>query len=354
MIRLYRRLKQSRPEKEAILGVLKLYGPEQQSHSKLSASTIRRWHRLVGPAHNYVALWPQSTRPHRIANKVPDYVVEIIYTIRKRLGWGGHRIAAELAKRGIWQLSGQTVYRIFERLGLPVKTYALKGQSVGISYRRYEANRPNRLWHIDLKQSKLSDGTPVYIAVVLDDYSRYAITAQAGFHKTSAWVTTVMQQAISLVGQPKALLSDNGTEFCSVWEDSLTPFGACLNQSDIHHLTTAPYYPQANGKAEAFIKSLTRECLQHYSFGSLTELQTALDQFLLYYNHYRLHSAIAWQQPAARYTACAISVTGLAKLPGLEPMAANPVYGSAYADPPLSISPFTFQKFRAIVPSFEC
>ena len=163
-----------------------------------------------------------------------------------------------------------------------------------------------------------------------------------------------MQQAISLVGKPKALLSDNGTEFCSVWEDSLTPFGSLLNQSDIPHLTTAPYYPQANGKAEAFIKTLSRECLQHYSFQSLTELQTALDQFLLYYNHYRLHSAIAWQQPAARYTACAISVTGLAKLPGLEPMAAKPVYGSAYADPPLSISPFTFQKFRAIVPSCEC
>ena len=110
MVRLYRQLKQRRPEKEAIQGVLKLYGPEQQSHYKLSASTIRRWNRLVGPAHNYVALWPQSTRPHRIANKVPDYVVDIIYTIRQRLGWGGHRIAAELAKRGIWQLSGQTYF----------------------------------------------------------------------------------------------------------------------------------------------------------------------------------------------------------------------------------------------------
>lgn len=334
--------------------MLKLYGPQQQKGYKLSASTIRRWNRLVGAENDYTALWPQSTRPHTIANKVPAHVVDIIYTLRKRLGWGGHRIAAELKERGIWQVSGQTVYRIFARLGLPVKTYALKAPSAGISYRRYEAKRPNYLWHIDLKQLKLSDGTPVYIAIVLDDYSRYVITAQAGFHKTSIWAATVMQQAISLVGQPKALLSDNGTEFCSVWEDSVTPFGSLLDQHNIRHLTTAPYYPQANGKAEAFIKTLNRECLRHYSFQSLTEVQSAVDRFLLYYNHYRLHSAISWQKPAARYSARTISVTGLAKLPGLEAMAANPVYGSAYADPPISISPLTIEKFRAIVLVPEC
>lgn len=354
MIHLYRQLKKKRLEKEAIQGVLALYGPQQQSRYKLSASTIRRWNRLVGSQNNYAALWPQSTRPHTLANKVPDYVVDIIYTIRKQLGWGGHRIAAELAKRDLYQVSGKTVYQIFERLGLPVKSYALKGQSVGISYRRYEAKRPNQQWHIDLKHFKLADEHLVYIAIVLNDYSRYVITAQAGWHKTSLWVTTVMQQAISLAGQPKALLSDNGTEFCSVWEESLTPFGALLAQHQITHLTTAPYYPQTNGKAEAFIKTLTREGLQHQLFQSLAELQTALDQFVLYYNYYRLHSAIGWHKPAARYTACAISVTGLAQLPGLEPMAANPAYGSAYADPPISISPFSFQRFRALVPLADC
>lgn len=40
---------------------------------------------------------------------------------------GGHRIAAELRARGIWQLTGKTVYHIFRRLDLPVKRYALKG-----------------------------------------------------------------------------------------------------------------------------------------------------------------------------------------------------------------------------------
>lgn len=347
---MYRQLKKKRTEKEAVQAVLKLYGPEQQSDYKLSASTLRRWNRLVGPEHNYRALWPKSTRPHRIANRVPEEVVDLIYMMRQHLGWGGHRIAAELAQRAIFKVSGKTVYRIFERLGLAVKSYALKGQSLGIAYRRYEAQHPNRLWHIDLKQFSLSEGTQVYIALIIDDYSRYVLTAQANWHKTSRWVASVMAQAIAQAGQPKAILSDNGTEFCSVWEESLTPFGCLLDRHGIAHPTTAPYYPQANGKAEAFIKTLSRECLHHQPFDTLEQLQSALDQFVLYYNHYRLHSALGWDKPAARYTACAISVTGLAQLPGLETMADHPAYGISFADPPLSISPLTVHRFRALLP----
>jgi len=45
------------------------------------------------------------------------------------LGWGGHRIAAELKEGGIAEISGGTVYQIFARLGLPVRVYALKGST---------------------------------------------------------------------------------------------------------------------------------------------------------------------------------------------------------------------------------
>jgi hypothetical protein len=142
VVRLYQHLKQQIAEKEAIKVVLEKYGPSQDWHFKLSASTVRRWNRLVGAEHNYAALRPKSTRPKTIQFQIPALVVGIIFTLRHQLGWGGHRIAAELAARGIWKMSGQTVYNIFERLGLSVKTYALKGKSDGISYRRYEKKNP--------------------------------------------------------------------------------------------------------------------------------------------------------------------------------------------------------------------
>lgn len=350
VVRLYRELKQRLPEKTAVQMVMEKYGPTEEGHFKLSVSTIRRWHRLVGSKHNYAALRPKSTRPHTLHYQVPTLVVGIIFVLRQQLGWGGHRIAAELQQRGIWQGAGQTVYNIFDRLGLSVKTYALKGRSDGISYRRYEKKKPNAQWHIDLKQTKLSDGTTVYICVLIDDYSRYALAAVAGFHKSGQWVTSVAHQAFSQAGRPTELVSDNGTEFASLWEDSLTEFGKLLLEKDILHRTTAAYYPQGNGKAEAFIKNLDRELLHRQTFDTLDQLQAALDRYLVYYNNYRLHSGLGWQTPASRYTGCAISVTGLAQIPGLEPMAAHPTYGPTAADPPIPITPLTATNFRAILP----
>jgi len=179
VVRWYRDLKQRLPEKRAVQLVMEKYGPTEAWHFKLSVSTIRRWHRLVGSKHHYAALRPKSTRPHTLHYQVPPLVVGIIFVLRQQLGWGGHRIAAELQSRGIWQLAGQTVYNIFDRLGLTVKTYALKGRSDGIRYRRYEKKKPNQQWHIDLKQTKPSDGTTVYIWVLIDDYARYALAARS-------------------------------------------------------------------------------------------------------------------------------------------------------------------------------
>jgi len=349
IVRQYRQLKQQMPEQAAVKFLLARYEPREPWHHKLSASTIRHWNRLVGER-NYAALRPRSTRPKTIHYQVPELVVAIIFTLRHQLGWGGQRIAAELRQRGIWLLCGQTVYNIFERLGLSVKTYALKGKSDGICYRRYEKKRPNQQWHIDLKHIRLSDGQTVYICILVDDYSRYALAAVAGVHKTSQWVTSITQAAIMKAGGPTELVSDNGTEFCSVWEQSLTAFGQLLVSHEITHRTCAPYYPQGNGKAEAFIKTLDRELLSRQTFDTLEQLQTALNRYLIFYNNYRLHSGLGWQTPASRYTGGCLTIIGLAAIPGLEAMAANPVYGISSADPPHLITPLTALRFRAIVP----
>jgi len=348
VVRLYRSLKQQMPEKEAIEFVMTRYQRREAWHHQLSPSTIRGWHRRVGD-HHYAALRPQSTRPQTIHFQVPELVVAMIFTLRHQLGWGGHRIAAELNQRAIWRLCGQTVYQIFDRLGLSVKTYALQGKSDGICYRRYEKKRPNQQWHIDLKQAHLSDGSTVYICILIDDYARYALAAVAGRHKTSEWVASVTQAAVTMAGRPTELVSDNGTEFKPVWEQSLTEFGKLLLDKNITHRTCAPYYPQGNGKAEAFIKILDRELLSRRTFETLADLQAALDRYLIYYNNYRLHSGLGWQTPASRYTGGAITIIGLAAIPGLEAMAANPRYGLSGADPPVPITPLTALRFRAIV-----
>ncbi len=341
VVRYYRKLRQQVPEQCAAELTLARWRPTQPEHFPLCLSSIRQWHREVGSGNDWAKLWPKSTCPHTIHYQIPELVVGIIFTLRKLFGWGGHRIAAELKERQIAQVSGQGVYNVLERLGLSVRIYALKGRSDGIAYQRYEKSRPNEQWHIDLKHAKLADGSKVYICIIVDDYSRYALAAVAGTSATTAWVTSVMQRTLERCGQPKQIVSDNGREFVSVWEETLTQFGQLLLQHGIDHRTCAPYYPQGNGKAEAFIKRLAYELLEKQTFETLETLQEALNRFLTYYNNYRLHSALGWKTPVSRYTGCSITLQGLAGIPGIEKLAAAPAYAPSYCDDPIPITPFT-------------
>lgn len=347
VVRTYRKLLGQVPKKRAIELTLARWQPTQPWHFPLCASSIRQWHRTA-EREGFAALCPKSKRPHTIHYQVPTVVVGIIFTLRHLFGWGGHRIAAELRSRGIGQVSGRTVYKIFDRLELPVKVYALKGRSDGIAYRRYEKDWPNVQWHIDLKHTALSDGTKVYICIIVDDYSRYALAAVAGTSATTEWVTQIAQETILSCGQPEEIVSDNGREFVSVWENSLTKFGQLLSEHGIEHLKCAPYYPQGNGKAEAFIKTLNRELLCRRTFDTLEELQVALDRYLTFYNNYRLHSALGWQTPVSRYAGRATTIQGLAGIPGIEPMAADPRWGESCCGPPIEITPFTARNARAL------
>lgn len=347
VVRYYRKLREQVSEKRAIELTLARWGPRKPKHFPLCASSIRQWHRTA-KQEGFAALRPKSKRPHTIHYQVPEVVVGIIFTLRQLFGWGGHRIAAELKHREIGQVTGRTVYQIFDRLGLPVKVYALKGRSDGIAYQRYEKKRPNAQWHIDIKHTTLSNGTKVYICVLVDDYSRYALAAVAATSATTEWVTQVAKDAIQRCGQPAEMVSDNGREFVSVWEDSLTKFGQLLAEYGVDHLTCAPYYPQGNGKAEAFIKTLSRELLTERTFDTLEDLQMALDRYLTYYNNYRLHSALGWQTPASRYTGRHMTIRGLAGIPGIEPMAADRHWGESFCDPPIKITPFTAQRATAL------
>jgi hypothetical protein len=73
---------------------------------------------------------------------------------------------------------------------------------------------------------------------------------------------------------------------------------------------------------------LDRELLRGGTFDSLADLQAALERYLTYYNNCRLHSALGWQPSVLRYAGQAMRIKGLAGIPGLEPMAANPPMGA--------------------------
>ena len=282
---------------------------------EVSVDTLRRWDRLYRTG-SLEALLPKPPGPPSLG-VVPLKIQFLVVALRRLLGWDEKRMAKELRQRGIARISHTTVGRIFARYHLPTRTYHPRARRDGILKRRYEKSRPNQQWHVDFAETHLEDGTRVVILVLTDDYSRYCLRCQVVPDMTAETAIRVVQDAWQEFGLPEEIVSDNGRAFTSVYEDALTLFGQVLQQKGIQHRLITPYYPEGNGKAEAFVKIVKRECLNR-PFATLEELKLALAQFVIYYNHVRLHSSLRYQPPVTRYLGCAaVQRHGLAGIPFL-------------------------------------
>src|SRR5438309_9273863 len=87
--------------------------------------------------------------------------------------WNSHRIAAEFRRRQIWPLSHAQMDRLFARLGTH------RSSARRVPGPRYERERANDLWHIDLKVPFYlrSTGRPrsCHFVALVDDFSRFLL-----------------------------------------------------------------------------------------------------------------------------------------------------------------------------------
>jgi putative transposase len=307
-IRAYRAQCRNKSEQEAAEQTGRCY--------KVSPSTIRRWHRLYKDG-GLEALLPKPTGPKSVEHQIPKPVQMVVVALRLLYGWNEKRIAKELKQRGIATISHTSVGRIFQRYHLPTRTYHAKSKSDGLKRGRYEKRSPNKQWHLDFTETKLADGTRVVILVIVDDYSRFCIECKVVSGMTADAAIKAVQEACQNLDIPYEIVTDNGRAFTTIFEDTLTSFGKHLEQAGINHHLTSPYYPEANGKVEAFIKTLKRECLNK-PFDTIEQLETAMEEFILYYNHIRLHSSLEYQTPVSRFLGVkTVANHGLGGLPGL-------------------------------------
>ena len=246
------------------------------------------------------ALVPHTPGPRNADRCVSGAVQFLLVALLRLFGWNEKRLAHELAQRGIAQLSHTTVGRIFARYYLPTRTYHTLAKRDGIPKQRYAAARPNQQWHIDFAETKLADGARVVVVVLIDDYSRFCVCCQVVPDMSSEAALQALQAAWQAFGRPQELVSDNGRAFTPVQAGSLTPFGARLYAAGVQHHLITPYWPEANGKAEAFVKILKHEGLNH-TFTTREALEQALAAFVTYYNYYRLHGSLGFRPPATRY-----------------------------------------------------
>lgn len=151
----------------------------------------------------------------------------------------------------------------------------------------------NQLWVADITYIRLRSGF-VFLAVVLDAFSRRAIAWELGQTLETKLPLAALQSAIAS-RQPKPGLvhhSDRGTQYASnEYVQRLEACGAILSMS-------RPGSPWENGKCESFMNTLKREEVDARPYGSFAELRRHLTEFIEQnYNKVRLHSALGYRSP---------------------------------------------------------
>jgi transposase InsO family protein len=118
---------------------------------------------------------------------------------------------------------------------------------------------------------------------------------------TPRWATEVVCKAILVILQrareqhPEArprLISDNGPQFIA------REFKEFIRVAGMTHVRTSPYYPQSNGKIEAWHKTVKASVIRPTPPSSLDEARRVVAAFVAHYNTVRLHSAVGYLTPS--------------------------------------------------------
>jgi transposase InsO family protein len=88
----------------------------------------------------------------------------------------------------------------------------------------------------------------------------------------------------------RRVLTDNGAGYKRSFSEAAADLG-------LRHLRTKPYHPWTNGRAEAFIGTVQRECTAASFFRSNDERALALWLFVAYYNAERPHLGLGGLSP---------------------------------------------------------
>jgi putative transposase len=153
--------------------------------------------------------------------------------------------------------------------------------------RAFDPDQPDRLWCMDITEHPTGDGK-IYLAVVLDAFSRRVIGWSIADHMRAELVADALQMA-TWRRQPEPgrtiAHADHGGQYTS-WL-----FGTRLREAGLLGSMGSVGDCFDNSVVEAFFSGLQRELLDQHHWTSRAQLATALFEWIeCWYNPHRRHS----------------------------------------------------------------
>ena len=241
----------------------------------------------------------QEQEPQQEEMELRSRIQHIFLEHRRRYGY--RRITQTLRRQGLL-VNHKRVQRLMREdnlLGLQPKAFVTTTNSqhqheVYLNLAsRLELRGVNQLWVADITYIRL-EGEFVYLAVILDAFSRKVVGWELARKLTCDLTKTALQRAIAARQPARGLVhhSDRGVQYAS------QEYIKLLQQHHIIPSMSRPANPYDNASCESFMKTLKREEIYAGEYRNLEQLRQHLEEFIDdYYNRVRLHSALAYLSP---------------------------------------------------------
>ncbi len=250
-------------------------------------STLLGFHRAL-VNRKYSKLFSSQGR-RKPGPKGPDpLLIQLIVEIKtKNPRYGCPRISLLVSKLLGQEIHEQTVRRILR------KHYLRPPAGSGPSWLNAIGNAKDVLWSMDLFCCESISLQTHWVMVVMDHFTReiIGVAVSAGSLEGDSICRMFTASRGRTTRKPRHLSTDHDPLF------NFHRWRANLRVLEIDEIKTVPEIPWSHPFIERAIGTIRRELLDEIFFWGERDLQSKLDQYVIYYNEARVHSSIYGNAP---------------------------------------------------------
>lgn len=232
-------------------------------------------------------------------SEIKEQITAIFHEHKGRYGY--RRITQELKNRG-FTINHKTVQRLMKDLGIVclvrMKKYRSYKGEVGkiasnLLERNFHADKPNQKWVTDVTEFSLFS-EKLYLSPILDLHSEDLISYTISKHPVLSMVTDMVSIAFEKIPDNTNLIlhSDQG------WQYQHKHYQRLLAEKGVRISMSRKGNCLDNAVIENFFGLLKSELLYLQKFDSLEHFRAELEEYLDYYNNYRIKLKLKGLTPA--------------------------------------------------------
>ena len=262
---------------------------------------VRRLCRLLGVSSSgYYAWW---NRPPTLRQSQDALLLTEIRRVheRSRQTYGSPRIHAELQAQG-QRWNHKRIERVMRRYHIRARQVRRFHGTTDVSpslpvapnrlNQEFSASSPNQVWTADITYLDTAEGW-LYLATVLDLYSRRVIGWAMADHLETSLVREALQMALTQRQPTTGLLhhSDRGRQYASA------EYQALLVAQGVECSMSRRGNCYDNAVHESFFGTLKSECAEGRFASRTAARQSVFEYIEVWYNRQRRHSALGYLSP---------------------------------------------------------